>query len=381
VDIRDSAKQFDPASFEFPEFLFSNLGSDGKVPFWVKCVGFSVLLYGAGVVANFVSNTLVPWAETRLEISYLTDYSFMVLSAVCGCTLALLLSTLRKLDDALIQVSERIGAMSTPDDEKRFMDFISWMRQWMPAGEKFYSRPPFWYHLETLGGAVLGALLAIYWSFYSADLWWGRSQYVVSATYFICFVATVAYIVGAVIFVTIGAVKAVRRYCRTFISQNRVLALNPDKVGGLRPLGRFSLGLDIAFALPSLVVFSYLAQGVSIADPIVVVTLLLYTLVLIVVFFIPLGAAHDSMLEAKERAYNQVNEIFKDINSKISTNDKRFNFKHLKALKDVYFLHEQVSKMAVWPLNVDIVLKFVVTSSFPIVGSLIVAYVTQLLGI
>lgn len=174
---------------------------------------------------------------------------------------------------------------------------------------------------------------------------------------------------------------AVRRYCRTFISQERVLALNPDKVGGLRPLGQFSLGLDIAFALPSFVVFFYLTQGVSIVNPIVVVTLLLYTIILIVVFFIPLSAAHDSMLKAKERAHNQVNEIFKEINSKISTRNKRFNFKHIKSLQDVYFLYEQVSKMAVWPLNIDIILKFIATSSFPIVGSLIVAYVTQLLGV
>lgn len=380
-DIRDSVKLFDVTSFEFPEFFFSVLGSDGKLPFWVKCIGFASLLYSIGVVVNFVSNTLLPLTGTSVEIPYLMDYSFMTICAVLGCSLAFFLSTLRKLDDTIMEVSRRIGALSTPADEKKFMEFISWIKQWMPVDERLVLKPSFWYYLETIGGAILGALVGVYWSIYSTDLFWGRAQYAVSAVYFVFFCAVVAYVIGAVMFGAMGSVKAIRRYCRDFITQDRVLALNPDRVGGLRPLGQFSLGLDISFALPSFVIFSYLIQGVSITHPVVATTLLLYTSILIVVFFIPLSAAHDSMLEAKERAYAQVNEIFKEINSKISAGKKRFNFKHMEALKDVYFLHEKVSKMAVWPLNIGIVLKFVATSSFPVVGSLIVAYVSQLIGV
>lgn len=381
-DIRDSVKLFDSASFEFREVLLSSLGTDGKLPFWVKCISFGVLLYGVGIVVSFVSNTLLPWTETGIVCKpYLTDYSFTILCIVLGCTLAFLLSTLRKLDDSLTQVSKRIGIMSTVHNEKKFMDFVSWMRRWMPTGERFFEKPKFWYHLETICGALLGMLIALYWSIYSTELFWGRAQFPVSALYFILFCGILAYVLGATIFVTMGSVKAIRRYCKDFITKDRVLALNPDKVGGLRPLGQFSLGLDIAIALPSFVIFSYLAQGVSITHPIVATLLVLYTIVLIVVFFIPLSAAHDSMLEAKEIAYDQVNEIFKEISSKISTGDKGFNPKQIKVLKDVYFLYEKISRMAVWPLNISIIIKFVATSLFPIVGSLIVAYVSSILGI
>jgi hypothetical protein len=269
------------------------------------------------------------------------------------------------LDDALIQVSNRIGAVSTPDSEKKFRDYVLWMKQWMPAGERFYDKPVFWYYLDTIGGAAFGALFAFYASFHSPNLWWGISRYV-------------GYTGGAIIFVTMGSIKAVRRYCKTFISSELILALNPDKVGGLRPLGQFSLGLDISFALATLVIFSCLVQGVSISDLIVVVTLLLYTLLLVVVFFIPLSAAHDSMLEAKERAYNQTHEMFRDVHSKIFLDDKKPNFKRIEALKNVFFLYEKVSRMSVWPLNLGIILRFIATSSFPIVGSLIVAYITTL---
>lgn len=347
----------------------------------MKCISFSSLIYGVGVVATYVSHTLFPWTGTGIETPFLLDYSFMIVCMVMGCILAFLISTLRKLDDAMVQVSKRIGAISTPADERKFAEYVSYIKQWMPAGERFFEKPLFWYYLDTLGGTILGVLFGVYWSIYSTKFFWGRAEFTLAALYFISFCAITAYVIGAVVFATMGSIKAVRRYCKEFITPERVFALNPDKVGGLRPLGQFSLGLDISFALASFVIFSYLIQGVPITNPIVMVTLLLYTIVLVVVFFIPLSTAHDSMLEAKERAYDQINDIFKEVNSRISTGKHRFDFEHIKALKDVYFLHEKVSKMAVWPLNISIVLRFVAISSFPIVGSLIVAYVSQLLGI
>jgi hypothetical protein len=323
-----------------------------------------------------MSNTLLPWNLEDGGGPFLLDYSFVTICVVGGLTLAFLISTLHKLDDAMVQVSNRIGATG-PADKERFAEYMSYIRQWMPTGTRFYLKPAFWYYFETLGGAFLGGLFGAYWSIYTENLWWGRWQFTAGAIYYISFCALSAYIVGAIIFAAMGSVKAVRRYCKEFITGERVLALNPDKVGGLRPLGQFSLELDISFALPSFVIFSYLIQGVSIGNPVVVTTLLLYTLILVVVFFIPLSAAHDSMLVAKERAYNQVNDIFKEVNSTMAVKGKKFNFARIKGLKDVYFLYDRVSKMAVWPLNIGLVLKFAVTSSFPIVGSLIVAYLLQ----
>ncbi len=378
--IRDSERLFDFTSFNFPEFLLTTLGSDSRLPYWSKCLSLGALLYAGGLLASFVSNTLFSTAANS-GVPYLRDYSFMTACATLGITLALLLSTLRKLDHALVQVNKRIGSTSNPIDEQKFKEFVSWVKQWMPRGQRLFEGPVFWYYIETVGGALLGALMAIFWSVYSPSLFWGSAQFAVAALYFILFCAVLTYIIGACVFASVGAVIAARRYCKDFVTHERILALNPDRVGGLRPIGRFSLRLDVAFAMPSLVVFSYLAQGVSIANPVVVVLLLLYTIALVVVFFIPLAAAHDSMLEAKEKAYDQVNEIFKEVNSKISEVHKNFNLRRIKALKDVYFLYERVQKMAVWPLNLDIVLKFVVTSSFPIIGSLIVAYVSKMLTI
>jgi hypothetical protein len=380
-NIKNSVKLFDFTSFEFPEFLFSKLGSDGRLPFWLKCISFGAFLYCIGVVATYASNTLLPWTETSLKTPYLLDYSFMMICAISVCTLISLFSTLRKLDDAMVQVSKRIGALSTSADEKKFMEYVSYIKRWMPAGERIYGKPWFWYYLDTIGGAVLGALFSFYWITHSTSLWWGTIQHTVAALYFVSFCAVAAYIGGAIVFAIMGSIKAVRRYCRDFITPDRVFAMNPDKVGGLRPLGQFSLGLDISFALSSFVIFSYLVQGVSITHPVVIITLLLYTILLVVVFFIPLGAVHGAMLEAKERAYDQVNELFKKISSRVSAANKELNPKHVEALKDVCFLYERVSKMAVWPLNIGLVLKFVATSSFPIVGSLVVTYVSRLLGI
>jgi hypothetical protein len=318
---------------------------------------------------------MLPWtvAEPHKETAFLFDFSFATVCVIAGCTLAFFISTLHKLDDAMVQVSKRIGAISDVSDEK-FTQYVSYIKQWMPAGRRFFEKPAFWYYVDTIGGAFLGGLFATYWSIYSTQLWWGKWEFTVAAFYFVSFCIILGYLTGAVLFAGMGSIKAVRRYCREFITEDRVLALNPDKVGGLRPLGQFSLALDVSFALPSFVIFSYLIQGVSINQPVVAGTLAIYTLILVVVFFIPLSAAHDSMLAAKEKAYDRVNEMFREVNSKIASGNR--NLRRVKSLKDIYFLHDKISKMAVWPLNIGLVLKFVFTSSFPIVGSLIVAYIS-----
>lgn len=379
--MKASGRLLNFTAFGFPEFLLTTLGSDGRFPYWAKCVGFGFLLYAAGAIASYASNSLLPFSDANGGTSYSGDYSFIVVCVVLGCSMAFLLSTLRKLDKAIVQVNKRMGIISTPDDERKFTEFTSWTTKWMPAGESFLMKPVFWYYLETAGGAFLGALVATYWSMYSRAAFWGEIQFPISSAYFIFFCALLTYVLGASLFVSIGSVKAIRRFCKDFVGQEKILALNPDKVGGLRPIGQFSLHLDIVFAMPSFVIFSYLIQGVSIANPVVILLLLLYTIALVVVFFVPLAAAHDSMLEAKDRAYDQVNGIFKEVSSKISQGGKDFTLLQIKALKDVYFLYEKVSKMAVWPLNLDIVLKFAVTSSFPIIGSLIVAYVSSIFGL
>jgi hypothetical protein len=375
--IRNSIRLFDPTHFEFREFLLSKIGSDGRLPYWAKCLCFSAALYSIGILANFASNTLLPQAGGEVKPAYLADYFFMVLCTVMGCALAFLISTLRKLDDSLMQVSKRIGISSTSDDAKRLSEFFSYIQQWMPSGDRFFQKPRFWYYLDTVGGALLGALIACYVSVYPQTVFWGSIRFTVSAIYYVFFGAVLTYVIGAVIFASMGSVKAIRRYCKEFITQDRVVALNPDKLGGLRPLGQFSLGLDIAFALPSFVMFSYLAQGYPINQPLVILLLVLYTIALVVIFFVPLGAAHGSMLAAKEKAYDQIHQVFNEINSKMSTKNKEFDFKQIKALKETYFMYEKVSKMAVWPLNIDTVFKFLATSSFPIVGSIIVDYISK----
>ncbi len=377
--IRDTIKLFDPAHFEFREYIVSKIGSDGKLPYWAKCICFSLALYGMGILATFLSKTLLPQAGGQVRPAYSEDYFFMVVCAVAACTLAFFISTLRKLDDSLMQVSRRIGILSKSDEEKKLSEFFIYVQHWMPAGNRFFLKPQFWYYLETIGGAFLGASAAFYFIIHSQTPFWGSTLSSVAAIYYIFFWAILTYLMGAVIFATMGSIKAIRRYCKEFVTQDRVLALNPDKVGGLRPLGQFSLGLDITFALPSFVIFTYLVLGGSIIDPVVIASLALYTLVLVVVFFVPLGAAHDSMLAAKEKAYDQIHQMFSEINCKISVKSEKPDFKQMKALKETYFMYEKISKMAVWPLNLDIILKFLATSLFPIIGTLVTDYITKAL--
>ncbi len=203
-----------------------------------------------------------------------------------------------------------------------------------------------------------------------------------SSAFFIAWCAAVGYVIGASIFVAIGAIKALRKYCRTFVSPDKIVALNPDRVGGLKPFGEISLSLDIALSLPSTVFMVYLGSGgASITHPIVAAMLALYTVLLVVVFLVPMAPAHNAMSAAKERALEEVNGIFLKIHSKMSGQGNRLDPHAISNLNDVHVLYERVSRMAVWPLDSGIILKFAATALYPLAGSLLVAYLTRRLGI
>jgi hypothetical protein len=53
----------------------------------------------------------------------------------------------------------------------------------------------------------------------------------------------------------------------------------------------------------------------------------------------------------------------------------------IASLNDVHLLYERVSKMAVWPFDINIFVKFSFTASYPILGSIIVAFATKSLGL
>lgn len=378
---KDTEKLVYVTSFNFREFLLSSLGRSGVLPYQVKCIGFGILLYVIGLVCAFASNTLyitvyLPPTEPNgspipKNVGFLDDMHFLVVVIVLGVTLTALITVLNKTDATI----KKLNALSTTEENKRFIDFVKKVKT---PPKSFFLRADFWYYLDTIGGALIGGALGFYWVTHPNTPWWGIIDQGISAYFFVAACAVVAYVVGAAVFVTVGAVQMITRYCSYCITPKTILPLNPDKVGGLKPLGQFSLELDFVLAIPSLVILSSLVQGVDLKDPTVAGVIILYTVFLVIMFFIPLSAVHNSMLTAKEQARVRTNTMFRDMYSRISEDDKPTDEKTLESLKNLYFLYEKAEKMAVWPLDLGIIIKFTATSTFPIVASVIIDYIIRL---
>lgn len=369
---RNGAKLFDFAKFDFPEMFLSSVARDGRLPYWAKCLGLGPVLYCIGALSSVASGTFIDY--------YVRDFAFLAASMVLGGTLLLLVHTLRKVNDALTFSNKRLNRRYRADDRARFGKFVSWVRAWSPIGDSVFERAPFWYYLETFGGALLGSLVGLYWISFSQTTWWGVSQFRIASSFFVAWCAMLGYVSGACVFVSMGAIRVLRRYCKEFVTPQKILALNPDKVGGLKPFGQISLNLDIALSLPSTVVLVYLSSGVPVTNPVVWTLLVLYTLVLVIVFFVPISPAHDAMSAAKELAFEDVNNMFLDFQTTLMKEKKRPNSQMVVELHDLHFLYERVANMAVWPFDLGILVRFWFTALYPILGSLLVVYATKRLG-
>jgi len=164
------------------------------------------------------------------------------------------------------------------------------------------------------------------------------------------------------------------RYGKLFLKPEKIRPLNPDKIGGLKPLGQLALGMDIVVAIPSTIILLYLVSGTSLTHPFTLGVIILYTLLLVVVFFIPLSSVHNAMLEAKEQEFSRINRMFNQIYDKIFYKEKTLTSEDLENIQNIYYLYGEAKKMAVWPLDLSIIYRFVATSLFPLVGSIAVNY-------
>jgi hypothetical protein len=385
----------DPATFSFREFFISVIGKDGKPPYWLRCILFGMILYIVGAVFAFFSNTMYPDPARGLIRGYLSDYYILVFSIVAGLTPLSVIRALRGLGDKLVYTdeclyddldndakeTEKAYGGQTTVSEGNTLRKLNLLVQGMMEHDGIVKRSRLLYYLSSLGFAIVGFCLGIYWSVSNTVSTWSSAQFGASSNFFIAYCAVIGYAVGALVFISARGIAIVRRYCKNHVSCERISALSPDKLGGLEKVGQFSLGLDAAAAIPGLVFFASVFSGTPIEHPSVAISLAFYTVILIMIFFLPIYPFHKEMAHAKEEAFRQVNRVFKEVYLRIWNEHKATDPHLISTLKDTYFLHERISKMSGWPLNLGIRLKFVATAAFPILITLLSTYLSKLLGL
>lgn len=197
------------------------------------------------------------------------------------------------------------------------------------------------------------------------------TQYGISSSFFIALCVVIGYTVGTLVFISARGIAIVRRYCKKYVSYDRISALSPDKLCRLKKIGQFSLDLDAATAIPGFAFLVSYYKGTPINSLSGGVTLAVYTAIAITVFFLPQYPFHEKMAHAKEQAFSEVDRMFKQAYSRIWNEYETYDPESVSALKDTYVLHDRISNMSVWPLNLGGGLRFMVTAIFPILPTLL----------
>lgn len=151
--------------------------------------------------------------------------------------------------------------------------------------------------------------------------------------------------------------------------------LHPDLVGGLLPIGTFSMrlaGLSIFFGIFTTLGFlSISGEGqynLPVHNPLNISMIVGYILMSGFVFFLPLQPAQNAMISSKHDTLKLITTRYNQVNQKVMTGLKDGNLRtdeYLSEIDVILRLYETVKKMPVWPFNFKTISSFAGSVLFP----------------
>lgn len=161
---------------------------------------------------------------------------------------------------------------------------------------------------------------------------------------------------------------------RFFQMPANISPLHPDRCGGLGPLGSLSVRLNVSmlgFGLVSLigVVSNVKVLGLPILHAWNVMLVAAYLGAALIVFFLPLQAAHRRMLEAKYRTLESIHQRFDQLNKHVLSSiggAGEVDEDAISQLEKVRKIYDIASQMPVYPFNAKIVASFFGTLGMPL---------------
>lgn len=166
---------------------------------------------------------------------------------------------------------------------------------------------------------------------------------------------------------------------KVFGSGNIQLApLHPDNCGGLGGISKYSnkvaLGIgSIGLILSAATVMELQNRSLPEAYP-VILGIVAYLILAPLFFFLPLGAAHDAMQEAKDAELIKLADRFRSaydsVKSSVDQSSKKFN-EELSKLENVKKLYSLAESFPVWPFDVRNLRRFLAVVTTPLLPALI----------
>ena len=388
----------DPVEFKFNGVIIPRISEYiGKIlpRYWMKCLLFGMTLYIFGGISAVVSHTLIPDPTNDLTKGFGSDFYFLTLSIVTGFTSLSAIRALRGLGGKLVYIDRRLNGSSktlpkeidgsiktVPDRLKALVDGAE-RSTWLRYSKRYY-------YGSLVFFSVIGGIVGLLFVKINPGSWIG-GRYTISSDVFIVCCTLIGLTVGALIFISFRGIAILGRYCQEYvrvplgtpasvsdkISDRKIKQSSDLLLDRLKQVGQFSFDLDLAAAIPSIAFAASYLQGTQITDLGSLIFLSTYTIVLILIFLLPLRPFHAKMVSAKEDALGKVNRQFGTAYSKFSAGDPRL----ISSLILIYDLHERIARTAVWPIDRSMNLKTIATISFPVALSVFSNFLSRLLGV
>ena len=160
-----------------------------------------------------------------------------------------------------------------------------------------------------------------------------------------------------------------------FSNKMNIQPLHPDGCGGLSSLGELSKSLNLSIIILGVLCFSGIYAGINMQGlPVFhysnIFIVIVYLVVAVAVFFLPLRPAAKKMADSKNDTLNIINSGFNNLNSKIledMKNEKEISQERLKAVKSYTEFYSIAEKMPVYPYDVKTLRSFGTSFMLPVI--------------
>ncbi|NIM92218.1 MAG: hypothetical protein GTO18_00675 [Anaerolineales bacterium] len=154
---------------------------------------------------------------------------------------------------------------------------------------------------------------------------------------------------------------------------------HPDRCGGLKGISNYSMTLGYAIAVIGLTLsvqaIQEIRSGTFGSSYLTWLVLAMYILLSPMIFFLPLGTAHDAMRRAKKTHLLAISKQFDNHYKRITdtlSNDNGEIASRVKRIEALQTLYKITDDFTIWPFDVDNLRRFMTITLAPLLPALVV---------
>lgn len=341
-----------PTNPSFPELFLKTLAKGGTISYRLKCLGTAFLLYAIGLFTTRATNTFY---------QYVNDLTFLATTVAGGLTLCFVVSASKQIDPTIRQLDKTVKHSETKEFE-RFLKEVN--------GDGSAVK---WYYLLAIGFSVFFAVLGVLGIIGPS---WVKfvdpQQRSINLAYYVLWCAVMGYGVGVALYLLRYYSLVINSYSKRFLKPEKINLLDPvNEKSGVKTLGKLALWFNTACTMPTIAILAAIFVSYRRGEELWLLKnlphamlVLIYTGILILMFFLPMRQSHHVLIKAKQYRIKSLDNAIQSTFDLRASDDSEA----LVKLNSILLLRERVEKTPSWPLNLGIFVKFLATVFFPMVG-------------